>query len=317
MVGGRIGTYVIVRELGSGGMGSVYLGRSRAGRAVAIKVIRAEYAADPEFRKRFRKEVEAAGKVGGFHTAAVVDADADAPQPWMASAYIEGPTLADEVARRGPLDERRLWALAAALAEALQAIHACGLVHRDLKPGNIVLAEDGPRVLDFGIARAVEGTRLTADRRAIGTPGFIAPEQAQGLEVTGACDMFALGAVLVAAAGGSAFGEGQIFGQLYRAVHEEADVSAIPSELRPLVVACLRKEPELRPAPEELLVACAGRIDLTVVAPGEPAPPRPAPPAPARPARRPSSGHRGRPQPGVAPPRAPGPSRSPPTSAAG
>ncbi|MGW1846327.1 serine/threonine-protein kinase [Streptomyces sp. NPDC001966] len=285
MVGGRIGTYVIVRELGSGGMGSVYLGRSRAGRAVAIKVIRAEYAADPEFRKRFRKEVEAAAKVGGFHTAAVVDADADAPQPWMASAYIEGPTLADEVARRGPLDERRLWALAAALAEALQAIHACGLVHRDLKPGNIVLAEDGPRVLDFGIARAVEGTRLTADRAAIGTPGFIAPEQAQGLEVTGACDMFALGAVLVAAAGGSAFGEGQVFGLLYRAVHEEADVSAIPGDLRPLVAACLRKEPELRPTPEQLLVACADRIDLTVVAPGEPAPtpPRPTPPAPPRP----------------------------------
>ncbi|MFJ8849803.1 serine/threonine-protein kinase [Streptomyces sp. NPDC102437] len=285
MVGGRIGTYVIVRELGSGGMGSVYLGRSRAGRAVAIKVVRAEYAADPEFRKRFRKEVEAAAKVGGFHTAAVVDADADAPQPWMASAYIEGPTLAEEVARRGPLDERRLWALAAALAEALQAIHACGLVHRDLKPGNIVLAADGPRVLDFGIARAVEGTRLTADRAAIGTPGFIAPEQAQGLEVTGACDMFALGAVLVAAAGGSAFGEGQVFGLLYRAVHEEADVSAVPADLRPLVAACLRKEPELRPTPEKLVVACADRIDLTVVAPGEPAPtpPRPTPPAPARP----------------------------------
>ncbi|MEU9462409.1 serine/threonine-protein kinase [Streptomyces sp. NPDC048312] len=285
MVGGHIGPYVIVRELGSGGMGSVYLARSRAGRAVAIKVIRAEYAADPEFRRRFRREVEAAGKVGGFHTAAVVDADADAPQPWMASAYIEGPTLAEEVARHGSLDERRLWALAAALAEALQAIHACGLVHRDLKPGNIVLTEDGPRVLDFGIARAVEGTRLTADRAAIGTPGFIAPEQAQGLEVTGACDMFALGAVLVAAAGGSAFGEGQVYGLLYRAVHEDADVSAVPADLRPLVVDCLRKEPGLRPTPEELLVACTGRIDLTLVAPGEPAPtpPWPAPPAASRP----------------------------------
>ncbi|MFD0343413.1 serine/threonine-protein kinase [Streptomyces sp. NPDC127117] len=285
MVGGHIGPYVIVRELGGGGMGSVYLGRSRSGRAVAIKVIRAEYAADPEFRRRFRKEVEAAGKVGGFHTAAVVDADADAPRPWMASAYIEGPTLAEEVALRGPLDERRLWALAAALAEALHAIHARGLVHRDLKPGNIVLAEDGPRVLDFGIARAVEGTRLTADRAAIGTPGFIAPEQAQGLEVTGACDMFALGAVLVAAAGGSAFGEGQVYGLLYRAVHEEADVSAIPEGLRPLVVGCLHKEPELRPTPEELLTACAGRIDLTVVAPGGPAPtpPRTTPPSPPRP----------------------------------
>lgn len=167
--------YVILDELGSGGMGSVHLGRSRAGRAVAIKVIKAEFAADPAFRRRFREEVAAARKVGGFHTAAVVDADPDVPQPWMASAYIEGPTLAEEVAGSGPLDERRLWALAAAPAEALQAVHACGLIHRDLKPGNIVLASDGPRVLDFGIARAVEGTRLTADRAVIGTPGFIAP----------------------------------------------------------------------------------------------------------------------------------------------
>ncbi|MGV9895657.1 serine/threonine-protein kinase [Streptomyces tendae] len=270
MIGGRIGTYVIVRELGSGGMGSVYLGRSRAGRAVAIKVVKAEYAADPEFRRRFRKEVEAARKVGGFHTAAVVDADTDAPQPWMASAYVEGPTLAEEVARRGPLDEKRLWALAAALAEALRAVHACGLVHRDLKPGNIILADDGPRVLDFGIARAAEGTRVTAERAVIGTPGFIAPEQAQGLEVTGACDVFALGAVLVAAAGGSAFRDGQPYGLLYRAVHEEADVSAVPAALSPLVVACLRKEPELRPTPEQLLDVCVDRIDLAETATPEP-----------------------------------------------
>ncbi|MFF2124953.1 serine/threonine-protein kinase [Streptomyces olivochromogenes] len=244
-------------------MGSVYLGRSRAGRAVAIKLIKAEYAADPRFRDRFRKEVEAARTVGGFHTAAVVDADPDAPQPWMASAYIEGPTLADEVARRGPLDEARLWDLAAALAEALDAIHSCGLVHRDLKPGNIVLAEDGPRVLDFGIARALEGTRLTDTGAAIGTPGFIAPEQAQGLAVTGACDVFALGAVLVAAAGGSAFGSGQPYGLLYRVVHEEADVSAVPEGLRPVVAACLRKDPERRPTPGQLLDLYAGRTGRT------------------------------------------------------
>jgi predicted Ser/Thr protein kinase len=263
VTGGRIGDYVIEREIGSGGMGSVYLGRSRAGRAVAIKLIKAEYAADPRFRDRFRKEVEAARTVGGFHTAAVVDADPDAPQPWMASAYIEGPTLADEVARRGPLNEARLWDLAAALAEALEAIHSCGLVHRDLKPGNIVLAEDGPRVLDFGIARALEGTRLTNTGAAIGTPGFIAPEQAQGLAVTGACDVFALGAVLVAAAGGSAFGSGQPYGLLYRIVHEEADVSAVPGALRPVVAACLRKDPERRPTPGQLLDLYAGRTGPT------------------------------------------------------
>ncbi|MFC5902013.1 serine/threonine-protein kinase [Streptomyces zhihengii] len=251
-------------------MGSVYLGRSRAGRAVAIKVIKAEYAADPEFRRRFRREVEAARKVGGFHTAAVVDADPDAPLPWMASAYIEGPTLAQEVARRGPLDEKRLWALAAALAEALRAIHACGLVHRDLKPANIVLADDGPRVLDFGIARATEGTRMTAEHVAVGTLGFLAPEQAQGLDVTGASDVFALGAVLVAAAGGRAFGDGGPHGLLYRAVHEEADVSAVPAALSPVVVACLRKRPELRPTSEQLLDLCADRIDLTETATTEP-----------------------------------------------
>ena len=292
MDGTRIGDYVVERELGSGGMGSVYLGRSRSGRAVAIKVIRAEYATDPQFRDRFRKEVEAARRVGGFHTAAVVDADPDAAQPWMASAYIKGPTLASQVDLHGPLAEARLWVLVAALAEALQAIHSCGLVHRDLKPGNIVLAEDGPRVLDFGIARAAEGTRLTCDGAAIGTPGFISPEQARGLPVTGACDVFALGAVLVAAAGGSAFGGGQPYSLLYRAVHEEADVSAVPDALRPITRACLRKEPELRPSPRQLLGLCDARngsapaptaVDHTAPTARAPRRPTPASPAPAAP----------------------------------
>ena len=261
MAPARIGNYVIEREIGSGGMGSVYLGRSRAGRAVAIKVIRAEYAADHHYRARFRKEVEAARRVGGFHTAAVVDADPDAPQPWMASAYVKGPTLAAEIERRGPLTEDELWWLAAALAEALEAIHACGLVHRDLKPANIVLADDGPRVLDFGIARPVDGTRMTGDGAWIGTPGFLAPEQAQGHAATGACDVFALGAVLVAAAGGSAFGGGAAYGLMYRAVHEEADVSAVPGALRPIVMECLRKAPERRPSPRRLLDLCTGDMD--------------------------------------------------------
>ncbi|MGW1405788.1 serine/threonine-protein kinase [Streptomyces sp. NPDC002403] len=259
MTGARIGEYVIERELGAGGMGSVYLGRSRSGRAVAIKVVRAEYAADPRFRERFRKEVEAARKVGGFHTAALVDADPDAERPWMASAYVEGPTLADEITRRGRLTEAELWRLTAELAEALKAIHSCGLVHRDLKPANIVMAEDGARVLDFGIAHALEGTRLTGDGVVVGTAGYHSPEQAQGHPVTGACDVFALGAVLVAAAGGSAFGSGSAYGLLYSVVHKDADVSAVPGPLRPLVLACLRKAPGSRPTPHRLLDLCAER----------------------------------------------------------
>ncbi|MFI6421146.1 serine/threonine-protein kinase [Streptomyces sp. NPDC050842] len=252
----RIGDYTVLRLLGSGGMGSVHLARSRSGRLVAIKVIRPEYAADPRFRERFRQEVEAARKVGGFHTAAVVDADPDAPQPWMASAYIEGPTLQAEVARRGRLSEQELWRLAAVLAEALGAIHSHGLVHRDLKPANIVLASDGPRVLDFGIARAVEESRLTTDGVVVGTAGYHSPEQALGRPVTGASDVFALGAVLVSASGGSAFGHGSPAGLMYRVVHEDPDGSTVPPSLRPLVLACLRKEPSRRPTPLELLDLC-------------------------------------------------------------
>ncbi|MFJ8294423.1 serine/threonine-protein kinase [Streptomyces sp. NPDC094447] len=176
----RIGDYAVERELGSGGMGTVYLARSRGGRTVAVKVARPELAADPHFRARFRAEVDAARRVGGFHTAQVVDADPDAPAPWLATAYIPGPTLAGLIAERGPMDEARLRVLGAALAEALQAIHGCGLIHRDLKPGNIIMAEDGPRVLDFGIARALEATRLTSTGAAFGTPGFLAPSRPRG-----------------------------------------------------------------------------------------------------------------------------------------
>ncbi|MFJ3295541.1 serine/threonine-protein kinase [Streptomyces bacillaris] len=249
----RIGGYTVERELGSGGMGTVYLARSRGGRAVAVKVARPELASDPHFRERFRAEVAAARSVGGFHTAPVVDADPAAEAPWLATAYVPGPTLSALLEAEGPMDEARLRQLGAALAEALAAIHGCGLVHRDLKPGNIVMAPDGPRVLDFGIARALESTRLTATGTAFGTPGFLAPEQAQGLEVGGAADVFALGAVLVAAAGGSAFGAGTPMGLMYRSVHEPADLDAVPEELRPVVRACLAKEPERRPTPAQLL----------------------------------------------------------------
>ncbi|MER7726290.1 serine/threonine-protein kinase [Streptomyces sp. NPDC096323] len=252
-----IGGYAVERELGAGGMGVVYLARSRGGRAVAVKVARSELATDPHFRERFRAEVEAARSVGGFHTAPVVDADPAAAAPWLATAYIPGPTLAALIEAEGPMDEARLRQLGAALAEALAAIHGCGLVHRDLKPGNIIMASDGPRVLDFGIARALESTRLTATGVAFGTPGFLAPEQAQGLEVGGAADVFALGAVLVAAAGGAAFGAGTPMGLMYRSVHEAPDLAVVPEGLRPIVASCLTKEPGHRPTP-------AGLLDLFV-----------------------------------------------------
>jgi predicted Ser/Thr protein kinase len=261
----RIGAYTVERRLGAGGMGTVYLARSRGGRAVAVKVAHPELAADRHFRERFRAEVEAAREVGGFHTVPVVDADPDAEAPWLATAYVPGPTLADLLAQRGPMDERRLRLLGAALAEALQAVHACGIVHRDLKPGNVIMAEDGPRVLDFGIARAVESTRPTSTGTAFGTPGYLAPEQAQGLEVSGAADVFALGAVLVAAAGGSAFGDGTPMGLMYRSVHEPADLSHVPRGLRSLVAACLSKDPADRPTTDSL---------LNLLPPDAPPPPR-------------------------------------------
>ncbi|MEU9672180.1 serine/threonine-protein kinase [Streptomyces parvus] len=262
----RIGGYIVERELGSGGMGTVYLARSRGGRSVAVKVARPELAGDPHFRERFRAEVAAARSVGGFHTAPVVDADPDAAAPWLATAYVPGPTLSALLEAEGPMDEARLRGLGAALAEALAAIHGCGLVHRDLKPGNIIMAADGPRVLDFGIARALESTRLTATGTAFGTPGFLAPEQAQGQEVDGAADVFALGAVLVAAAGGSAFGAGTPMGLMYRSVHEPPDLAAVPEGLRPVLAACLAKAPAERPTP-------AGLLDLFVpdAAPSPPA----------------------------------------------
>ncbi|MFD9092129.1 protein kinase [Streptomyces collinus] len=265
----RIGGYLVERKLGEGGMGTVFLARTRGGRAVALKVAKAELAADPVFRERFRSEVEAARAVGGFHTASVVDADVDGDPLWLATAYIPGPTLAARLAAQGAMDEAQLRALAAALAEALESIHSCGLVHRDLKPGNIVMADDGPRVLDFGIARAVESTRLTATGTAFGTPGFLAPEQALGHDVGGAADVFALGAVLVAAAGGSAWGEGTPMGLMYRSVHEPPDTSAVPAGLVDVVTACLAKDPAARPTPAELL----DRLTGEPAAPARPATP--------------------------------------------
>ncbi|MFF3173945.1 serine/threonine-protein kinase [Streptomyces sp. NPDC057900] len=278
----HIGGYAVERELGAGGMGTVYLARSRGGRAVAVKVARPELASDPHFRERFRAEVAAARSVGGFHTAPVVDADPAAEAPWLATAYVPGPTLAGLLDAEGPMGEARLRQLGAALAEALEAIHRCGLVHRDLKPGNIIMASDGPRVLDFGIARALESPRLTATGMAFGTPGFLAPEQAQGQEVGPAADVFALGAVLVAAAGGSAFGAGTPMGMMYRSVHEAPDLTAVPDGLRPVVASCLAKSPDQRPTLGHLLDLIApatARYSPTVAIPPQPphAPHIPAP----------------------------------------
>ena len=202
----RVGPYRVLRRLGKGGMGHVYLARSPGGRAVAIKVVRPELAEQRGFRVRFAREVAAARGVSGIFTAAVVDADPDAELPWMATAYVEGPSLADAVEENGPLPPEAVLSLAAGLAEGVQAIHRAGLVHRDLKPSNVLLARDGPRVIDFGISWArgeQHGDRLTDAGMVVGSPGFLSPEQAMGREVGPASDVFSLGAVLTYAATGT------------------------------------------------------------------------------------------------------------------
>jgi hypothetical protein len=250
----RIGDYVLLRGLGRGAMGSVYLGRSRGGRPVAVKVARAELAESPAFRERFRREVAMARSVGGFWTAAVVDADPDAERPWMATEYVVGPTLQQAVETHGPLPEMSVRRLAAGLAEALVAIHAAGLVHRDLKPSNVLLAADGPRVIDFGIARALEHSALTEAGVVFGTPGFLSPEQVVGSAIGPQSDVFALGAVLVyAATGRGPFGDGATSALVYRVVHQDPDLSHVPLALVPLIVPCLVRDPHHRPTPERLL----------------------------------------------------------------
>ncbi|MEU9344441.1 protein kinase [Streptomyces sp. NPDC048278] len=251
-----VGDYQLLRRLGAGGMGRVFLGRSPGGRAVAVKVVHAELVAgQPEFRSRFRREVEAARKVSGAFTAPVVDADPDAPLPWLVTSYIAGPSLQDAVAERGPLPAATVLELAAGLAEALTSIHAAQLVHRDLKPSNVLLAEDGPRVIDFGIARSVESVTITRAGLMVGSPGFMSPEQVAGGEVTGASDVFALGAVLTyAATGGNPFGNGPTPALLYRVVHDEPDITAVGDPaLAALIADCLAKDPAHRPTPREIL----------------------------------------------------------------
>ncbi|MFF7650820.1 serine/threonine-protein kinase [Streptomyces sp. NPDC007983] len=250
-----IGAYRLLGRLGSGGMGVVYLGRSAGGRTVAVKVVHAHFALDEEFRARFRREVDAARRVGGSWTAPVLDADPEARVPWVATGYVAGPSLSQAINDEGPLPESSVRALGAGLAEALGAVHGLGLVHRDVKPSNVLLALDGPRLIDFGIARATEGTvSLTSTGASIGSPGYMSPEQILGLPVSGPADIFSLGAVLTyAATGEQPFPGDSSASLLYKVVHEEPQLGPeLTEELRDLVAACLAKDPADRPTPEQI-----------------------------------------------------------------
>jgi eukaryotic-like serine/threonine-protein kinase len=254
----QVGPYQLAGVLGAGGMGRVYLGWSPGGRPVAVKVIRSELAADPEFRTRFRREVAAARAISGLYTAQVVDADTDSPVPWLATVYLDGPSLNEVVTSYGPLPAASVLTLAAGLAEALAAVHAMGLVHRDLKPSNVLLASDRPRVIDFGIARAAENTALTSTGQFIGTPGYLSPEQALGRPVGPPTDIFGLGAVLAfAASGNGPFGAGSTPAIVYRAVHEPPTLEGVPEKLRALIGMCLAKEPGDRPTASDLVAELA------------------------------------------------------------
>ncbi|MGW1160767.1 protein kinase domain-containing protein [Streptomyces sp. NPDC002519] len=249
------GHYRLESCLGSGGMGVVHLARSTSGLKLAVKVVHAEFAKDPEFRGRFRQEVAAARRVSGAFTAPVVDADPEAARPWMATLFIPGPTLSDHVKRNGPMEPAQVRRLMAGLAEALGDIHRVGVVHRDLKPSNVLLAEDGPKVIDFGISRPKDSELRTETGKLIGTPPFMAPEQfRRPREVGPAADIFALGSVLVhAATGRGPFDSDSPYVVAYQVVHDEPDLAGVPESLAPLVLRCLAKEPEDRPTPDELM----------------------------------------------------------------
>ncbi|WP_369034487.1 MULTISPECIES: serine/threonine-protein kinase [Streptomyces] len=249
-----VGPYRLLGRLGAGGMGRVYLGRSAGGRTVAVKIVHPHFALDEEFRARFRREVEAARRVGGAWTAPVLDADPDAPVPWVATAYAAGPSLTAAVTEDGPLPLDSVRALGAGLAEALTAVHALNLVHRDVKPSNVLLTLDGPLLIDFGIARATDGTAsLTSTGVSVGSPGYMSPEQILGKPVEGAADVFSLGAVLAyAATGRSPFPGDSSAALLYKVVHEEPELDGLGGELREVVEGCLAKDPASRPTPGEV-----------------------------------------------------------------
>ncbi|MFJ3667499.1 PQQ-binding-like beta-propeller repeat protein [Streptomyces sp. NPDC090106] len=289
------GHYRLESRLGSGGMGVVHLARSTSGMKVAVKVVHGEFAKDPEFRGRFRQEVAAARRVSGAFTASVVDADPEAERPWMATLFIPGPTLADHVKRNGPMDHAQLRRLMAGLAEALRDIHRVGVVHRDLKPSNVLLAEDGPKVIDFGISRPKDSELRTETGKLIGTPPFMAPEQfRRPREVGPAADIFALGSVLVhAATGRGPFDSDSPYIVAYQVVHDEPDLTGVPENLAPHIERCLAKDPEDRPTPDELMRALrsvAASYDTQAFIPAQrtgddilPEPPAAAPPRRSRP----------------------------------
>ncbi|MFG3202739.1 PQQ-binding-like beta-propeller repeat protein [Streptomyces sp. NPDC048192] len=258
----RIGPFEVLGRLGAGGMGLVYLARSASGRRVAIKTVRTELAEDQLFRVRFTREVEAARAVSGFYTAAVVDADPRAAVPWLATAYVPAPSLEEIVNDCGPLPAQAVRWLAAGVAEALQSIHGAGLVHRDLKPSNVLVVEDGPRVIDFGIASGVSNTRLTMTNVAVGTPAYMSPEQAKdSRSVTGASDVFSLGSTLVfAATGHPPFHGANPVETVFMLLREGPDLTGLPDELRPLIEACMQMEATARPTPADLQAQLAPHL---------------------------------------------------------
>ncbi|MFH8517191.1 serine/threonine-protein kinase [Streptomyces gelaticus] len=248
-----VGSFRLHRRLGAGGMGVVYLGSDRRGQRVALKVIRPDLAEDQEFRSRFAREVSAARRIRGGCTARLVAADLEADRPWFATQYVPGPSLHDKVAEEGPLSAAEVASIGAALSEGLVAVHEAGVVHRDLKPSNILLSPKGPRIIDFGIAWATGASTLTHVGTAVGSPGFLAPEQVRGAAVTPATDVFSLGATLAyAATADSPFGHGSSEVMLYRVVHEEPQLRDVHDALAPLVSACLAKDPEERPSTLQL-----------------------------------------------------------------
>jgi outer membrane protein assembly factor BamB len=262
----------VLARLGAGGMGQVYLAASPAGRFIALKVIQPQFAGDPEFVRRFHAEADAAQRVSGLYTAPVVAAGVDDRPPWLATAFVPGPSLHEVVTAHGPLPSAALWRLGAGLAEALRAIHSAGLIHRDMKPGNVLLASDGPRVIDFGISRAAAASsRMTATGAAIGTPGYMSPEQVEGAEISPASDVFSFGSVLAFAASGVSPFAGAPGASapsvMFRVVHGEPALDAVPGDIREVVAACLAKDPAQRPDLGQVAARSAAAVEYLGLSP--------------------------------------------------
>src|SRR3954447_3383133 len=284
-----IGSYRIIGRLGSGGMGVGYLALSPGGRRVALKVVRRELAEDAAFRQRFENEVRAATQVHSAYTAAVIDADPGAPQPWLATSFVNGPSLSRHVQEHGPMDAAEVWALGAGLAEALSAIHASGIVHRDLKPSNVLLADDGPRVIDFGIARAAQAASITQTGLMVGSPAYMAPEYVGGNGAGPEADVFALGGtVLFAATGSPPFGEGPAEALMMRLLHEEPRLDGVDDRLARVLARALRKDPAGRPDARSLITVFADGAEergATMSFPRRPTGGAPPPPPQGQPAQ--------------------------------